>query len=691
MVISGSLPRRTVRAAAVLSLTCLALSGLYGQSQPPTEAEDPLVRQALSAALSGNRLELQNAWKLAVAREQAAGDQRPLRTSEAMNYLFNCTLRNREQFLLGQELALADARSEEFRASILWSLLSDEYYELALLKGENRFNRFTRLFNRTSSAVSRMALFQPQAAAQLLLDAVHVGRKGRMPTDRERRMVYLGRTFLDKHPEAPEAREVRELLAQLGRKLDAERAHRDKLAGQSMLEGGRPQTAEFHLERAVLLAPNDRDAREALEKARKARDEMAARAARAMAVSTAEGQLGPADLQVLELACRALMRRDGHALSAAGSQSKALKDSVIYALACLTERNGYHQDALQRLDNLARSMPDTPGGRAATAALANPSYHLERAFDDAMARFKKRQREFILSGNRTREDTVFALSDAALQAPSQAAVGLPALFFTDVLVRGVAERFRSHVAADEAVDAGARLLARWPESPRAREVAAQVAELARRGGDLDRAEVYQETAGGDPETDMKLREERARALLRQAMDSPDFVQRKRLLEEAARTYPDTRVAATVARELAKLPPTLEPGSIVLIPKMLERDPRLAAALGVAPELVDGKKSNGELADEGLAIDGRGEKAAWRLRDGDTFYTVPIPEASREQILAAARQLRASYARSEAGKQKGKNRWFPFSIEGGAGAGGVEVAPKVQPYQDDPDRMRLFRP
>lgn len=687
-------PTALLRRITAICATVLIGASACGQAprNAAPNSEDPVVREALSACFAGDRLALQTAFRRAVAREQASGDARTLRTSEVINFLFNSTLKDREQFLLGQELALAEVRNNEFRSSILWSLLGDEYYELALLKGENRFNRFTRIFNRASSAVSRLVLLQPQAAAQLLLDSFYTSRKGRMPTDRERRMLYLGRTFLEKYPNAAEAEEVRQMLALLHQKMEKERAVRDNLVGKAMIEAGHPQTAEFHLERAVLLTPTDPDAQKALADARQAQSQAEVLASRAVSVSGMESRLGVGDLATLEAACRALLRRDGKALAAAANSNPVLRDSVTYALACLSERNGHHTDALGRLDELSRATAGTPGGRAAKASLENPSYHLERAFDVALADHGQRQREYVLSGNRTKEDTAFAVGDAALRvAPAQAAVGLPALFFTDIMVRGVAERFRSTLATDEAVDAGARLIRRHPSSPRAREIASAVATLSRRGRDLDRTEEYLDLAGGrTAKEDAKLREGRARALLDQSKSSGDYLQKKKLLMEIVEKYGGTKVEATARKELAKLPPTLGPGAVVLTSKMLSADLRLASALGIAEVLVDGKTSNGELAEEGLAIEGNGERLAFRLRDGETFYTVDFPAEHRDWLLTAARQLRAGYERSAAGKLKEQNRYLPAGISGGAGSGGVEVSPHLQPYADDPERMKLFK-
>ena len=158
-----------------------APAGRAPQAQEASAQAGPESRteSALSAVFSGDRKRLAELYQESLTEEQQTGDNRLLRQSDSILYLYNKSQRDREKYLLGMEIAATEARSEELRTRILLGLLTDEYYELNQLGVQNRFNKFTRVFNRASSSLSKLALFQPQDAAQLLLDGAYSMRKAR--------------------------------------------------------------------------------------------------------------------------------------------------------------------------------------------------------------------------------------------------------------------------------------------------------------------------------------------------------------------------------------------------------------------------------------------------------------------------------------------------------------------------------
>lgn len=686
----------------VLTMLCLFLSASLLSGKPPKpdavaekipaldRVTEELARKAVGAAVQNDRGLLVELLKDADAIGQSGGEKDELSIVQALRYLIIMSTQSREEFLAEGERAARETRNEELRLRFIQALLDDEYYEMAQLKGQDRFNRFTRVFNRASSSLSKLALFQPQDAFQLLIDAAYSMRKARSTSERERRIVYLARRFLQEYPDAPERSEVEELLRQLSEKLRRQRVEQDVLAGQAALEAGDFRAALFHLETATLLDSSHTQARELFEKAKQALAESEEAASNFVSVSDWENMLPSEDQRVLEEACRALVTGQAEVLFRAAGKETPLRDSVQYALAALEEQHGNHEHALGILKELAAAPQSAPGVRAAAALLDTPGYNLDKAFDDALTQLREEQKRFIVTGKRSTEDNIYAASSGAVQSVGSSPATVPALFVTDMLVRSVAEHFRTQLAIDAVVDVGATYLRRYPGSPRATEIAAQLSELASKSGDTARAREYLVLAGReDPSKMAKIRENEARRLFESAQQADNLLARKRLLERIVTEFSETKIARTASQQLQKIPPNIGEGTILLTRKMLTEDHALVSALGLAPELVDGNKRNGELADEGVALAPDASRYSYRLAKADTFEIRSVPKNQRPSVRVRALALHSAFVFKASGKETLQRQVLPLQIEGGAGAGGIEVAPKILPYPDSKKDARLF--
>lgn len=646
--------------------------------------------EALSAFFANDRASLQQLYQLSANQEYQAGDARPLKVSDAILYLFNNTLTNRDDFLLRQEIAAKQTQSDELRTRIVLSMLEDEYYEINQLKGQNRFNRFTKVFNRASSSLSKLAMLQPQDAAQLLLDSVYSVRKGREASDRERKMVYLGRNFLKKYPNAPERADVEELLVQLRAKLDADWARREKATGQMHLERGNFVGAEFHLETAAVLNAADEESTQLLAQSRAQRNRAEELAAVARMAGAGEAHLSEAEARALEDAARAMFKDDLAALDKAARTSGRIAASIEYAKSACYEKNGRHDAALQQLNFVMRTFTGTPVAAAAAGMLTNRNYNLDQEFDRAVADLEKKRKDYVLMGKRTKEESAYAFGSAAVQSTGGSALGLPFLFVTDMLVRGVAEHFKTQLETDDVVDAGARYMRRYPNSGRTKQIALQLAVLTDKAGKDARATEYYKMADAvTPERQEKLRNDEARSLFDRATKADDLVQRKRLLEQIVQRYGDLKIASKAREQLNKIQPTIAEGSIVLPRKMLERDRTLAEALRLPAAWLDGSKSNGELDNTGIAIDEKAENYSYRLKDNPQAYVAAIDSKQRDDVRIRAKALYGSFEYESTGEELLFRQRLPLEISGGAGEGGVEAAPKFIPYKDNPD-LKNFR-
>lgn len=690
---------RVVRLSCLLAAACLALVPVPAHAAPakkarPTATPTPVAtpdpemltaQSALYAYFSGNPAALQKLYFEALAREKASGKSQGVRPSDSMLYLFNSGLTDRDRYLIAQEAAAREATSPELRTRILLSLLEDEYYEINQLKGQDRFNKFTHVFNRASSSLSKLAMFQPQDAAQLMLDAAYGVKKARDTSDRERKMLHLGREFLTRYPSSPDAAEITELMSQLRAKEDQDAATRETLAGRTFLEKKQFAPARFHLENAQVLKPTDAEIAGLLAELSAAEKQADEAESQTVSVGSAETALTRQQAGFLGEACRAVLRGDSPALNDIATSAPEMAGSIAYANASLLESSGQHDRALAALTQISQTMPQDPVGLRSAGVLRNPSFNLDEQFDAAVARMKEEQRKYILTGKRTADENMYVAGSTAIQATGQAASGLPFLFLTDVLVRGFAEQFKTQMDIDEVVDAGAAYIRRYPGSPRSRQIASSIATLASKGGDYARSEEYMdEGQSGTPEQRSKIRNNRARKIYDNAMACAELCDRRRALVELSDKYSDCKITAQAKKELLKIPSTLEPGGVVLSRKALQRDAALVSMIGLDPQFIDGNARNNEVTDYGVAIDAAGKRFGFRLKDVEQDYVYPVPAARQAEIVSRAHALRDVTDSSTAGDDMVKGLKVPFAVEGGAGGSGVELAPKLIPPKDIKD-------
>jgi Flp pilus assembly protein TadD len=674
-------------AAAALAFSFLTALPAIAQ-RAPAPAQDSIARQAIIGALTGDDSALRQSY--AAATQTPTASAGPVALSEAVYYLYNNTRTNREEFLAGQEILAANARNKDWQNRVLLSLLSDEAYELNRLEGQNRFNKYTRIFNRVSTSLSQLVMLQPQAAASLLWDGIYSVREGKAATIKERKMVYLCEQFLKKYPDAPERAEVVALRGELKHKMLNDRFKALSAAGKTAMTDGQFQLAEWHLEKANLLNPADADTKQLLGQARALKVRTEEVRGLTLGVSDSEANMSTAQAKALGEIARAVALGDSKALDKLRTSVPYVWDSVDYSYAALAEKSGNHQSAIQRLQGLATSAPSSPGGRAATKLLDNPNFNLSESYRAALAEMASEKSKFIWTGRRTKDETVYATGNAMIQSAGNPA-GVPVLFGMDAAVRAISEKFKTQVSVEGVVDAGARYLRRYPDSPRKQEIARQLADLSKKAGDYNRSMEYLEESGTGSATDVeKLKENQATALFEQIRTSGDLLERKKLLQQMADKYPNAKITQkNLAKEQAKLPPGLAPDTIVLPGKALSRDQRLASYLGVPTAFVDNAKSNGELADEGVAITPSANLVEYKLKNENSWRRVGLRVDSREWVLTASRQLRSDFMSSEEGRQLLYRQKLPVAIEGGVGGGGVDIAPQILPYKTTEQDQRRF--
>ena len=97
-----------------------------------------------------------------------------------------------------------------------------------------------------------------------------------------------------------------------------------------------------------------------------------------------------------------------------------------------------------------------------------------------------------------------------------------------------------------------------------------------------------------------------------------------------------------------------------------------------------------MTDQGVAIDVNTKTLSFRTRGSRDYVTAPLPSKQADQILVRAVALWKSEEARAGGNEAFRRQVVPLAVEGGAGGSGVELAPKVIPYGDNPTGFRYFR-
>lgn len=667
--------------AIVFAAVALGLPA-HGAAQSQQSVE----RQAMISAITGDDIGLKQAYASAAQQQSLQSPS----LAESIFYLYNSTRTSRDEFLSGQEILASNSKDKGWKNQVMVSLLSDEVYELNRLEGQNRFNKYTRIFNRVSTSLSQLVMLQPQAAASLLWDGIYGFKKREDPTIKERKMAFLCEQFLKKYPTAPERADVLALQQQLKAKMLKDRAKALTEAGKTAIAGGKFEQAEWHLEKAALLNPADTETNQLLTQARSLRNRADEVTGLSLGVSTAEGALTVDQRDAIAAAARGMITGKSSKLAEARQKAPGVWDSIDFAYAAQAEKSGDHAGALKRLSALASQGGALPGARAASRTLDNPNYNLNESFKSALADMSSEQKHFIWTGRRSKDETVYTAGSTVIQNAANP-VAVPVLFGLDAAVRAISENFKTQVSVDGVIDAGARYLRKYPDAPDSKQIARQLADLSKKAGDYRRSKAYlEEAGGGTPEELAKIHENEARGLYEQLQACTDLLEGRKILQKLSKEYSDTKIAQkNLANAWAKIPPALAEDTLLIPSKAVQKDSSLAPYLGINPGLVDNQKSNGEITDDGIAITPSANAVEFRLKGEDRWRRATLGEKGREQLISAVRLLRQNFLKQSGADAEFYRQRLPFAIDGGVGGSGIDVSPKILPYPtSDADKKRF---
>jgi hypothetical protein len=506
---------------------------------------------------------------------------------------------------------------------------------------DSRWATFARAFNAVSEPIGKSILTAVLAPYRLgySLFSYSVGLYAREPLTLQRRQALAQwQRFLELHPNAPEAPELREKVDRGRVELARTFAARELAAGEQALHDEQADIALVHADRALRLMPEEPDALELAEKAkprlaslRHARDRSVAASEAADAV-----RLSPAERELLRslLDTRADLAAAARIASDSGT-SKRLSQTARYVEAVAVAEAGREDESLEALECAAApDDADSAIARHARTWLESPERSPYRAYHSARWRNRRQLALFVVAGPWFRGPP-----DRGLPAPVEWLLDLPAL--PQVLIgspiRLLQLPWTDPMPAELAAAIHARsYLARYPRGTHAAEVSAWLSDF-----EADRENAigawHAARLAPDPDADAlrELEEAAAAQALAVASREDSRELRFRMYQDLLRQFPATASAHAAGAAFREELLAATPQRVRISRGFLVENPAVAGVrgLGLAPQLLDEDLVNGELHPDGVTLLGGGEvEVAYQAPGRDEEAP---PETRREPISSEA--------------------------------------------------------
>lgn len=657
-------------------------------------AEDPGVRDALRAALVGDAARGQMLAHVRLAEERATKVPKASRLAENMAVLAESSRRPIEPIIDWKAHLRGFPRDASTKAADRLVRRTEPRQRFEEARSDRRYERLRSAYNGIAIPIAAAVQGQFFPLVTLPFRAVE--------------NLVVGRRFLtpEQRKELTAAARAREAFP-----TDAKLAERtDKIAGKWPAKRRNLSALQASTNAAKALRHDEifsaafwlsrqqaaQDKPVAGGSAAKLQQQLAALADARRAGTSAAREAAPDAAEKAEGAAlvRGLLLADKAAFDAAvrrlslTSAGSPLEDDMIAARAAMARQSGDLTLTGATLRGLAHALPKSPWGGRAAGVLAMPEYSPAAELQRAQDRIAERRRGYLVAGMPPQLAMRALTPEEARQTRQSWIDRAQALFLTDMLARALFMPFLPAFPRPELPDAAARVEPEWFETKQGRRWLARVAEAQRVEKRHEDAARNWERLGNTKKAD-SARQRAAKLIERQAEDAPRAEQAVVFYERLLNAYPQYRKRARVEKALADR--RAEAESLVTVTRDELKDwPELRAtdALGISETLLDGRKSNGEIAREGILVLRR---EAWSYTDRATGERreVTLDAAHRDRALELVEPLRRTAAvRKEIGKPLPRKR-IPLAVEAGA-LPGFDVAPGLVPLEPDIEERELYQ-
>ena len=503
-------------------------------------------------------------------------------------------------------------------------------------------------------------------------------------TAEEREALVRYRTVLERDPGTADAPEIAHAIRRLGEKRERALCKQTVDLGETALAHDDLEAARFYLVSARHLdgcaarvtAPLERLARA------HARRDAAEDAAR-WPVDDPPEPATEDERRDHEALVRAVAGGDpGHMIEVAGRFIERHRDSALapgarFTVAVARDLAGHPEAARDALADLAGDTHSS-AGRHAAAVLASAEFNPLGALDAAERRHARSRLRYIFLGSRPGGRTALYTAAHVGAEGVQAAESFGLFNVIGLATRALSAWRHDPVSNQDIIDRGEDFLARTPTGPESAWVHARLGAAYEREGNYARALMHcREAPDPDPDEIARLEGKIADRLLADAEQSGDALR----LQTVVRYFGGTKAAHKAEERLRARD---DPGETTLAREVLEKSPTLVGPSGLDLDatLLDGERSNGELADGGLTLDGNLLKL--RLKNeatsGERIETRTLDPAAAARARAAAAEALYAHALTappphpESGRFE---RYLPFFVQGSIGEDGVAISPGLK--------------
>jgi hypothetical protein len=476
-----------------------------------------------------------------------------------------------------------------------------------------------RLFNALVEPVGRSimttALAPYRLGESLAAYALAVYRDDALPLQRRQALAHW-KEFIARHPDAPEAPEISARIAAAEVRWHRTLCDAALERARGAIGHGRPREALFYAEAALRQEPDEAAAQKLHDRAAHEISVQRDQRAESLRFELAPGApLLPAGTRRVALA---LLAPGGDIAAAARDlpERGPVAEAARMALAGERGRAGDDAGMWEALRALARDS-EPALARHIRSDLESPVRNPYDAFERARRRDHWNTATWVLLGPAAARPrfSVDGVAEWLLSLPNrvQSVILLPLR---------VAQMYgqRPPTSARTTAVHARRYLAMHPDGPRADRVRDWLEHYERaRENWLGALRVAEQRSGASPDSLEALREHAAQQALDVASREKRRDLRNAMLRNVVRTFPETRAGRDAGERARKELETLTPHHIRITRGFLLENPHVAGpeGLALAPALLDGDPTNGELHPDGVAlIGGRQIEFSYLASSGD---------------------------------------------------------------------------
>ncbi len=468
---------------------------------------------------------------------------------------------------------------------------------------DERTVRYGSAYNRIAGPVGRLALsgiLIPVTIVRAVAD-VFASERNREPLSlRERQALAHWQEYLRRHPDTQEARKLEKRVEKYEKKYVATMVQRQLREARKLLSKGYPEAARYHLDAALGLAPELREAKRLLLVV----DQRSYQRQQALQRSLqAPAQWLPAEEwpAAYEISSAAFLES---ALPSLPAKSPApLSQPLAFANAMTLEREGQEKRSFKAYGKIGRKWNASSGMQRHARSIVNrPSENPYRYFRKSKQTDGWRRVRWVMLGplaNGPKRRGLFRPLEWVLDAPTvlSTVITLPGRWFSY-------SRMKPWPFSREVAVHAKHYLARYPGGDYENKVLDYMRWLEnRRGNAIGTLKYAQQRGNLSPREEQRLEEKAAKQMLTGSNREPHPDLRMAMLQRTAGDFPNTKAGQEAGRAARELWDDVSPQQIRITRGFLEEHPKVAGphGLGLRSQLLDEEARNGELHPEGIAI------------------------------------------------------------------------------------------